>query len=118
MGMPAARTGDFHTCPMRESGRSHEGGPILDSSVDVFIGGLPAARVGDKLQCNGAHDTIVEGEPSVLINGKAAARIGDKTAHGGAIVTGCASVLIGTSCRGRCAMQAAAAGSPLVEVQR
>lgn len=118
MGKPAARIGDKHTCPMRGSNVSHEGGPILEGSPDVFIGGLPAARVGDRVQCNGATDTIVEGETTVFINGKPAARMGDKTAHGGVIVGGCATVLIGTSSHGRCAEQAAAKGSPYVAIEK
>jgi len=118
MGKPAARLGDFHSCPMVEHLKAHDGGPIIEGSADLFICGMPAARVGDKLQCNGTCDTIVEGEPSILINGKPAARIGDKTAHGGVIVTGCLSVLMGTSVQGRCAQQAAAAGSPFLVLVR
>ena len=117
MGKPAARAGDTHTCPMVEHLKRHDGGPILEGSADVFIGGMAAARVGDTIQCNGAIDTISEGEPSVLINGKPAARMGDKTAHGGIIAEGCASVLIGTSSQGRCAQQAAAAGIPLMVIE-
>jgi uncharacterized Zn-binding protein involved in type VI secretion len=116
MGKPAARAGDPHTCPKVEHLKAHDGGPIMEGSADVFIGGVAAARVGDKLQCNGAYDIILEGEPSVLINGRPAARMGDQTAHGGIIVGGCTSVLIGTSSQGRCAQQAAATGKPLLVI--
>jgi len=58
---------------------------------------MPAARVGDRATCAGPPDTIVTGEPMVLIGGKLAARLGDTTAHGGIIVTGCATVLIGSA---------------------
>jgi uncharacterized Zn-binding protein involved in type VI secretion len=92
----AARVGDNHTCPVVENLKNHTGGTILEGSPDVFIGGMPAARVGDKVMCNGTLDTIAEGEASVLINGRPAARMGDGTAHGGIIVGGCSSVIIGT----------------------
>ncbi|GFO58412.1 type VI secretion protein [Geomonas silvestris] len=114
MGKPAARVGDAHSCPMKEITVAHGGGPILEGSPNVFIGGMPAARVGDKVHCNGPVDMIVEGEPSVFINGRPAARMGDKTAHGGVIVAGCPTVFVGTSALGRCAEEAAAAGSPFI----
>jgi uncharacterized Zn-binding protein involved in type VI secretion len=113
MAKPAARAGDAHSCPKTGN---HAGGPILEGSDNVFIAGMPAARVGDKIQCSGSDDIICEGEPSVLINGRPAARLGDKTAQGGILVGGCASVQIGTSAQGRCAQQAAAAGRALVDI--
>lgn len=118
MGKPAARVGDGHTCPMQENTEPHDGGPILEGSPNVYIGGIPAARVGDKAQCNGSVDTIIEGEPSVFINNRPAARVGDKTAHGGVIVGGSKTVSIGTSSLGRCAEQAAAAGSPFIVTEK
>jgi uncharacterized Zn-binding protein involved in type VI secretion len=35
------------------------------------------------------------GSPTVMIGGKPAARLGDSTSHGGAIVMGCPTVMIG-----------------------
>jgi uncharacterized Zn-binding protein involved in type VI secretion len=62
----------------------------------VLIGGLPAARVGDMAICVGPPDAIIPpGSPTVLIGGLPAARMGDMTAHGGVIVVGCPTVLIG-----------------------
>jgi hypothetical protein len=61
----------------------------------VLIGGLPAARITDKAQCAGPTAMIVKGSACVLINGLSAARIGDSTMHGGVIVTGLPTVLIG-----------------------
>jgi uncharacterized Zn-binding protein involved in type VI secretion len=61
----------------------------------VFIGNLPAARVGDMLTCVGPPDVIVKGSATVLIGGQPAARMGDLTAHGGTIVFGWPTVLIG-----------------------
>ncbi|MCH6236256.1 PAAR domain-containing protein [Cognataquiflexum rubidum] len=94
---PAARITDMHICPMVEPGPvPHVGGPILPAGEPtVLIGGLPAARVGDKAVCVGPPDTIIAGSGTVLIGGKPAARMGDSTAHGGVIILGCSTVIIG-----------------------
>ena len=74
----------------------HVGGPVIPPCAPtVLIGFLPAARVTDMLVCAGGPDTIVSGSATVLINGLMAARISDLTAHGGVIVMGCPTVLIG-----------------------
>ena len=92
---PAARVTDMHTCPMATGVVPHVGGPILVGAPTVLIGNLPAARVGDMATCVGPPDTITQGSASVLIGGMPAARMGDATAHGGIIVVGCPTVLIG-----------------------
>lgn len=93
----AARISDMHTCPMVDPGpKPHVGGPILPPGVPtVMIGGLPAATVGTQCVCIGPPDAIVMGSATVLIGGKPAARQGDSTAHGGVIVAGCPTVIIG-----------------------
>lgn len=92
----AARVGDMHVCPMVTGTVPHVGGPILPPGApNVTIGGMPAARVGDMLTCTGPPDTIVKGSSSVTIGGMSAARMGDSTAHGGTIILGCPTVLIG-----------------------
>ena len=74
----------------------HVGGPILPPGCPtVLIGGLPAARVTDMATCVGPPDVIVMGSPTVFIGNLMAARIGDPTAHGGVIVLGCFTVIIG-----------------------
>ena len=74
----------------------HVGGPILPAcKPNVLIGGQPAARVGDRAYCNAPPDVIVQGSATVVIGGQMAARLGDRTAHGGVIVAGDGSVLIG-----------------------
>lgn len=74
----------------------HVGGPIIGPGCPtVLIGKLPAARVGDSAVCVGPPDSIVQGSATVLIGGMPAARMGDATAHGGSIVLGCFTVLIG-----------------------
>jgi uncharacterized Zn-binding protein involved in type VI secretion len=96
MGQPAARVTDMHTCPMTTGPVPHVGGPILPPGCPtVLIGGLPAARVGDMATCVGPPDTIIVGAFTVLIGNQPAARLGDSTAHGGVIVLGCPTVLIG-----------------------
>ena len=95
-GMPAARVGDWHTCPMITGLVPHVGGPILPPGVPtVLICGMPAATVGSSAQCIGPPDVIVQGSTNVLIGGMPAARVGDMSAHGGVIVDGCGSVFIG-----------------------
>jgi uncharacterized Zn-binding protein involved in type VI secretion len=96
MGMPAARIGDMHVCPMVTVLVPHVGGPILPpGGLPVLIGGMPAARVGDMCVCVGPPDVIALGCFTVLIGGMPAARMGDMTAHGGVIAIGCPTVLIG-----------------------
>jgi uncharacterized Zn-binding protein involved in type VI secretion len=86
----------MHTCPMVTGVVPHVGGPILPPGAPtVLIGGLPAARVGDMATCAGPPDVIVKGSLTVLIGGKPAARVGDQTVHGGVIVVGCPTVVIG-----------------------
>ncbi|PKV49116.1 putative Zn-binding protein involved in type VI secretion [Aquimarina sp. MAR_2010_214] len=93
---PAARITDMHTCPMVTGVVPHVGGPILPAGEPtVLIGGLPAARVGDMATCVGPPDTIIMGSGTVLIGGMPAARMGDTTSHGGVIVLGLPTVLIG-----------------------
>jgi uncharacterized Zn-binding protein involved in type VI secretion len=96
MGMPAARVGDMHVCPMVTGVVPHVGGPILPPGCPtVLIGGMPAARATDMATCVGPPDVIAMGCPTVLIGGMPAARLGDPCAHGGTIVLGCPTVLIG-----------------------
>jgi uncharacterized Zn-binding protein involved in type VI secretion len=93
---PAARITDMHTCPQVELVIiSHVGGPILMGDPTVLIGGLPAARQGDPLMCSGPTDMIVKGALRVFIGGRPVARMGDPTAHGGIIVAGCPTVIVG-----------------------
>ena len=88
--MPAAaRITDMHTCSMQTpafpSPIPHVGGPVVGPCVpNVLIGKMPAAVVGDMCVCVGPP-----------IGGRPAARMGDSTAHGGTIVAGCPTVMIG-----------------------
>ncbi|MDR0802974.1 PAAR domain-containing protein [Fluviicola sp.] len=95
----AARLTDMHTCPMVTPGVPpipHVGGPISGPGAPtVLIGGLPAAVMGDMCICAGPPDSIAKGSATVMISGKPAARMGDTCTHGGVIVLGCPTVLIG-----------------------
>jgi uncharacterized Zn-binding protein involved in type VI secretion len=93
---PAARLTDMHTCPMVTVLVPHVGGPITAPGCPtVIISGMPAARVSDICICTGPPDVIAVGSATVFIGGIQAARIGDMTAHGGVIVTGAPTVMIG-----------------------
>jgi uncharacterized Zn-binding protein involved in type VI secretion len=92
----AARVTDMHTCPMVTGVVPHVGGPILPPCCPtVVIGFLPAARVTDMALCVGPPDVIAKGSATVMIGGLPAARLGDMTAHGGVIVMGCPTVIVG-----------------------
>jgi uncharacterized Zn-binding protein involved in type VI secretion len=87
----------MHVCPMVSPGPvPHVGGPILPPCVPtVLIGFLPAAVMGDMCVCVGPPDSIAMGSATVMIGNKPAARLGDPTTHGGSIVLGCPTVIIG-----------------------
>jgi uncharacterized Zn-binding protein involved in type VI secretion len=96
MGMPAARAGDMHACPASDGPVPHVGGPILPPGCPtVLIGGMPAARATDMAVCVGPPDTIAMGSVTTLIGNLPAARLADTCEHGGTIVMGCPTVLIG-----------------------
>jgi uncharacterized Zn-binding protein involved in type VI secretion len=93
---PAARVGDMHVCPLVTGSVPHVGGVALPPGAPtVLIGGMPALRLGDLLTCSGPPDTLIMGSATVLIDDKPAARLGDRTAHGGSIIVGCPTVIIG-----------------------
>ena len=95
MGAPAARIGDMHVCPMVTGVVPHVGGPIALGCPTVLVAGMPQSRVGDIAVCVGPPDTVAVGSTTVLVGGMPAARLGDMCAHGGAIVLGAPTVLIG-----------------------
>ena len=94
MAQPVARVGDYHVCPLFDGKTPHVGGPIVQGSPNVFIGGVPVARVGDMAICMaGGPDSIAMGAATVRVNGQPAALLGSMTAHGGAVVVGAANVI-------------------------
>jgi uncharacterized Zn-binding protein involved in type VI secretion len=93
---PAARVTDMHVCPMVTVLVPHVGGPILPPGVPtVLIDMMPAATVTCMATCVGPPDIIIMGSLGVMINFLPAARLGDPTAHGGVIVLGSPTCIIG-----------------------
>lgn len=92
---PASRIGDFHVCPMVTGVVPHVGGPIALGCFTVIVGGMPQARMGDMAVCVGPPDTIAKGSATVMVGSMPAARMGDLTVHGGTIVVGMPTVMIG-----------------------
>jgi uncharacterized Zn-binding protein involved in type VI secretion len=92
---PAARIGDMHVCPMVTGTVPHVGGPIALGCFTVLVAGSPQARVGDMAVCTGPPDTVALGSFTVMVGGAPAARMGDLSAHGGSIVAGAPTVMIG-----------------------
>ncbi|MCL6268842.1 PAAR domain-containing protein [Sansalvadorimonas sp. 2012CJ34-2] len=98
MPMPAARAGDMHMCPMQTPGPvpvPHVGGPLAPMPSTVMIGKLPAATAGQPGVCVGPPDAVPMGSTTVLITKRPALRLGDSSSHGGTIVMGCPTVMIG-----------------------
>jgi uncharacterized Zn-binding protein involved in type VI secretion len=97
-GPPAARLTDMHVCPMVTPGVPpipHVGGPIVGGAPTVLTGKMPQARATDQCVCVGPPDMIAKGSATVLVCKLPAARIGDLSGHGGSVVMGCPTVLIG-----------------------
>ncbi|NGM19856.1 type VI secretion protein [Roseomonas stagni] len=97
-GPPAARITDMHVCPMVTPGVPpipHVGGPIMTGAPTVIVGKMPQARISDMCLCVGPPDVIIKGSATVLVCKMPAARIGDNCAHGGVIVMGFPTVMIG-----------------------
>ena len=99
MPMPAARLGDNHVCPMVTPAPApvpHGGGPIIKGSHNVITSKMPQARITDMATCVGPPDPIVMGASTVLVNKLPPVRIvQDTCTHGGKIVVGAPTVLIG-----------------------
>ena len=86
----------MHTCPMLTALVPHVGGPIIPPACPtVLIDFLPAARVSDMLVCVGPPDVIAKGSATVTIGFMPAARLGDQTVHGGVIIAGSPTTIIG-----------------------
>ncbi len=96
MPMPAAvMLISLQTCPMSTLVVPHVGGPIIMGAPNVIVGVMPAACVGDMGLCIGPPNVIAKGSATVIINNRPAARMTDKMAHGGSVVLGFPTVIIG-----------------------
>lgn len=86
----------MHVCPMVTGVVPHVGGPILPpGNPTVLIAMMPAATATGMATCVGPPDIISKGSATVMIGGLPAARLGDMCAHGGTIVMGAPTVMIG-----------------------
>ena len=95
MPKPAAFMGSMHVCPSVTVIVPHVGGPIIGTAATVLVGGPPAAVIGDKGVCVGPPDTVAAASGTVMAGGKPMARMGDPCAHGGKIVLGNPTILVG-----------------------
>jgi uncharacterized Zn-binding protein involved in type VI secretion len=97
--MPAARLTDFHMCPMVTPGVPpipHVGGPIVGpGAVTVMISAMPAAQATNMCVCVGPPDVIAKGSATVMAMNLPLARVMDNTAHGGMIMVGAFTVMVG-----------------------
>ena len=90
-GKPAARVSDPTTCPIPGHGTN----PIASGSPDVFFDGLAAARVGDTCTCGQALSGGFSS--TVFINGRNAITLDGTTDHGGIVIGGSGTVIIGNT---------------------
>jgi len=101
MFAPVARLNDFHLCPMQTPAVvpiPHVGGPVMGpGAATVLAGGIPVAVVGDLAVCVGPPDILATGSPTVHAMGRPVVRITDPTAHGGMVVAGFPTVMVGDS---------------------
>ncbi len=96
--MLASRATDMHVCPMQTPAIvpiPHVGGPLLPLPNTVLIGKLPAATLGQPAVCVGPPDAVIMGSTTVLLQKLPAVRMGDPTAHGGTVILGMPTVMIG-----------------------
>jgi uncharacterized Zn-binding protein involved in type VI secretion len=66
-GMPAARMGDIHTCPMVTVAVPHATGPIVLGAFNVLVGGMPQARMMDMCVCVGPPSMVTLGAFTTLV---------------------------------------------------
>lgn len=96
MSKPVAKVGDMHTCPMTTGPVPHVGGPIVGpGATTVLVDNMPVAVVSDAATCSGPPDVIISGSTTVLAENKPLAALGSQTAHGGVVVAGSPTVLVG-----------------------
>lgn len=95
MPKPAAFMGVMHVCPQVTVIVPHVGGSVIGTAATVLIGAMPAAVVTDLSICVGPPDGVALGSFTVFAAGKPMARMGDMSNHGGAIVMGNPTVIIG-----------------------
>jgi uncharacterized Zn-binding protein involved in type VI secretion len=93
---PIVRTADPQVCPA-SSPAPHAASVLVPTQATVLVQGVPAARLGDPMQCAGspAPNAVAAGSATVQVEGVGVARTGDATAHGGALLSAQFTVLAG-----------------------
>ncbi|MFL1406843.1 PAAR domain-containing protein [Marinobacter sp. M1N3S26] len=100
MGNPIAFLTCYHVCPKKSGSKDHVGGKIFKAAGSVHSGGMPIARVTDKLACECGSDTIETGSAGVFCEGQPVAYVGSMTSHGGQVVEGNSTVSVGEKTSG------------------
>lgn len=88
----------MHVCQMVAPGPCpHVGGPILAPGVPTILTcGLPVAPApGNPIICCCVPDMTLKGSTTVTVGGRMWVRMGDSTAHGGTVIVGAPTVLVG-----------------------
>lgn len=75
----------------------HVGGPIVGPGAPtVIIGGVaPGSVMGDLTICVGPPGSMVKGSCTVMLLNRPSVRMLDMTAHGGVVLVGMPTVLVG-----------------------
>lgn len=92
---PAARITDMHTCPMVTGVVPHVGGPQVIGAPTVMICNMPTGSISSQEVCVGPPDVDLRCSATVMTANKPADRLGDNSSHGGALVVGAPTVMIG-----------------------
>lgn len=92
---PAARITDMHVCPMVTGLVPHVGGPQVLGTPTVMIVNMPTGSVTSQEVCTGPPDADLLVSSTVMVGGKPADRLGDSSTHGGSLVMGAPTVMIG-----------------------
>ncbi len=86
-GPPLAQS----TSPTAPATPSAVPGVVTEGAASVSVGGVPAARTGDRTS-GGA--SVVQGSRDVFIGGRPAATVGDATGCGGLVIGGSSNVFV------------------------
>jgi uncharacterized Zn-binding protein involved in type VI secretion len=99
MPKPATFMGAMHVCPMVTMVGivpvPHVGGPVMGTAATVLVAGPPAVNIGDMGICVGPPDSVALASVTVMAQGKPMARMGDLSGHGGTIVLGMPTIIVG-----------------------
>lgn len=95
MPKPAAFLGSLHVCPQVTGVVPHVGGPAMGMAVMVMVGGPVAVNTNNISVCVGPPDKVAMASTTVMAQGKPMARMGDLCGHGGSIVLGMPTIIVG-----------------------